>query len=132
MTYRRRPPLSAWLAICAILLQALLPVFHHPAVAISGAPGWLAAGWLADAKNFCFTPGNAPADPSDTDKSPKHRIAPCAICQASHLAASFIPPGSVTLPARTYVAVAAIFGEAVALPHRPQTWAQPRAPPPSA
>ncbi len=73
---------GAWLAIFAILLQALLPVVHHPAdMALAGTLGF------AGAHNLCIAPGGAPVQPAVPDKAPHDHLPACPICQAIHRSA---------------------------------------------
>jgi hypothetical protein len=111
---------ASWLAIFAILLQAILPALHHPA---------MAAPVGADmARSLCLAPGStAPADPT---KAPAHHLPGCAICAAMHAIGGFVPP---TAPA---IAISRDFGVAVpasAVMFLPRQWLrnrqQARAPP---
>jgi hypothetical protein len=111
---------ASWLAIFAIVLQAILPALHHPAMAVpAGFDG---------ARNLCVAPGStAPADPA---KVPGHHIPGCAICATMHAIGGFVPP---TAPA---IAISREFGAAMpasALIFLPRQWLrvrqQPRAPP---
>jgi hypothetical protein len=111
---------ASWLAVFAILLQAILPAIHHPA---------MAAPVGADlARSLCLAPGSTtPADPA---KSPAHHLPGCAICMAAHAIGGFVPP---TAPV---IAIGRDHGFAVpasALIFLPRQWLhirqQPRAPP---
>jgi hypothetical protein len=111
---------ASWLAVFAILLQAILPALHHPA---------MAAPVGADmARSLCLAPGGtAPADPV---KAPGHHVPGCAICAAMHAIGGFVPP---TAPV---IAIGHEYGLAVsasALLFMPREWLrlrhQPRAPP---
>ncbi len=87
MALRRRHKLSrvaVWLALLAVLVQALLPAFHHPA-------GMALAGEVTPtaSHNMCLAPGGAPPEPG---KSPAHHMPPCPICQAVHAIGGFAPP----------------------------------------
>jgi len=82
---------SGWIALLAILLQALLPAWHHPADA---SPSGLGAGLLA--RNLCVAPGSAPSEPA---KQPAHHLPVCPICQTLHmLGGGFVPPDPIQLP----------------------------------
>ena len=118
---------AAWLAVFALLLQTLIPVFHHPAsMAFAGTLG-------ADVvKNLCLAPGSTPVAPGDQDKSPHHQIPACAICQAVHAIGGFAPP---PVPAVALVRAARssrlAFKSVLFAPQRVGEFAQPRGPPAS-
>jgi hypothetical protein len=95
---------SAWLALFALLFQALLPLGHHPAdmasmdMAQMDMPGY-------GAGNLCMAPGTAPADPH---KDPAHKPPPCPICQTLQmLAGGFIPPSPISLEPPKFTRLAA-------------------------
>jgi hypothetical protein len=114
---------AAWLAVFALLLQALLPAVHHPG-------GMALAGTLAlgDA-HLCLAPGSAPVSPGDTDKSPHHAPA-CAICQAVHAIGGFAPPAAPVLAGQTAIATSFAPSRSAAPVSRQIFRAQqPRAPP---
>jgi hypothetical protein len=81
---------AAWLAVFAILLQALLPGIHHPAgMALAGDK---IAG-LDIAQYLCHTPGST--TPDDPGKAPAHHhIPPCALCSSMHAIGGFAPPSA--------------------------------------
>lgn len=79
---------AAWLAVFAILLQALLPGIHHPAgMALAGDK---IAG-LDIAQYLCHTPGST--TPDEPGKAPAHQhIPPCALCSSMHAIGGIAPP----------------------------------------
>ena len=80
----------SWLALVAILLQTLVPIFHEAPRAAAELPFAGLAGSL------CLAPGSMP--PGDSDKIPVHKLPPCAICQTAQLlAAGFVPPNTPAL-----------------------------------
>jgi hypothetical protein len=83
-----------WLALLAVLFQALLPAIHHPAtLALGGSDLFLAS-------NFCHAPTDIPAHPDD--KGPVHRLPPCPLCVSfHHLAGGFTLPSTSLLPLPT-------------------------------
>jgi hypothetical protein len=87
---RRATRPAAWLAVFAILLQALLPGIHHPAgMALAGDK---IAG-LDIAQYLCFAPGGT--TPDDPAKAPAHHhIPPCALCSSLHAIGGFAPPSA--------------------------------------
>ena len=118
----RRP--GSWLAVLAVLIQALMPALHHPAgMAMAGMPGF------ADAVNMCLAPGSTA--PGDHDKAPAHQMPACALCQAVHAMGGFAPPTvSIALAVRSDVKVAFTATETVSVPQPAfRSNAQPRAPP---
>jgi hypothetical protein len=95
---------AAWLALFALLFQALLPLAHHPAgmasmdMAQMDMPGYSAG-------NLCMAPGTAPADPH---KDPAHKPPPCPICQTLQmLAGGFVPPSPIPLDLPPFTRLAA-------------------------
>jgi Protein of unknown function (DUF2946) len=113
--------LSAWIAIWAIWVQALLPIAHHPASLAMGQ-------YLADTgHNLCLSSTGSPANP---DKGPVHKLPACPICQAAHAIGGFVPPDltELDLPLR-YAIVSAVLLD-VPVPRRlARIAAQPRGPP---
>jgi hypothetical protein len=112
---------ASWLALFAILFQALLPLAHHPAA--MAAP----AGFDS-AHNLCLAPGStAPSDPA---KAPAHHMPDCALCAAMHAIGGFVPPMAPAIAvSRDYVIATPVFA-LILLPRqssRPRQ--QPRAPP---
>ncbi len=80
----------SWIALLAILLQTLVPIFHE-------APQAAASPFPALVGSLCLAPGSMPPTPGDSDKIPVHKLPPCAICQTVQLlSAGFAPP---TMPA---------------------------------
>lgn len=85
---------ASWLALFAILLQVVVPIVHQPGGAARAGP-LSAAG-----ANLCSAPGNGPASPVGTDKSPTHKLPPCPICQTFQmLSGGFVPPSPATFAA---------------------------------
>ena len=131
MVFRRRYSASrraAWLAVFALLLQTLVPAFHHPASMALG--GTLALG---EAQHLCLAPGSTPVAPSGEDKVPHHHLPACAICQAVHAIGGFAAPPAPMLAFSGGYTVAALphFDPAQPRP-RLNTHLQPRAPPATA
>jgi hypothetical protein len=117
---------AAWLAAFAILLQAVLPLAHHPAgMALAGAAGF------NEARNLCLAPGSVPAPADAPDKAPAHHLPACALCQAVHAIGGFAPPTATpVLIARRNGAVAyAAAWTAPGAQRRVRASQQPRAPP---
>jgi hypothetical protein len=122
----------SWLAIFAILLQSLLPVFHHPVGMALAAQGGIAGEKIAGfdvTQYLCVAPGStAPGDPT---KVPDHHVQPCAICASIHAIGGFAPPTAPIVAINLhYGTVAPPTTVAVVLPRqRPNPRQQPRAPP---
>jgi hypothetical protein len=118
---------AAWLALFAVLFQALLPAVHHPqGMAMAGGLG------IAGGINICLAPGTPPGNsaPADSGKNPAPHAPACPLCQAIHAIGAFAPPASPSLPARLGDAIA--LGVSVATriePRSHRTHPQPRAPP---
>jgi hypothetical protein len=118
---------TAWLAVFALLLQSLIPAFHHPAsMAFAGT---LAFG---DVKDLCLASGSAPVAPGDHDKAPQHHVPDCPICQAVHAMGGFPPPTApvVALPGEAGTGTPTV-RTALLVRQRAFTLAQPRGPPAS-
>ena len=114
--------MSAWIAIWAIWVQALLPIAHHPASLALGQ-------YLADTENnLCLNSTGSPASPDD--KGPAHKRPTCPICQAAHAIGGFVPPdlAKLDLPLR-YATVSAVLPDAPAPRRLVRMAAQPRGPP---
>src|SRR5262245_2574984 len=85
---------TAWIAIFALLLQALLPAFHHPAGTALAGPLGRGSNVVSglDSGSLCLAPGStAPDDPA---KAPAHHVQPCALCAAMHAIGGFAPPAA--------------------------------------
>ncbi len=122
---------AAWLALFAILLQALLPTAHDPASMAAAGPPAHNAPTLAgfDVSHYlCLAPGNtAPDDPA---KAPAHHILPCALCLVMHSVGGFLPATAAITGAGGGYTLALL---ALALGFTPRQWfyrrQQPRGPP---
>ena|SRR5271168_3180659 len=119
---------AAWLAMFAILLQALLPAVHHPAgMALAGVGNDKIAG-LDIAQYLCVAPSST--TPDKPGKVPAHHIPPCALCSAVHAIGGFAPPvAPVIAVSREFGIVAPTTTALVPLQQRPTPRQQPRAPP---
>ena len=114
--------LSAWIAIWAIWVQALLPIAHHPASMALGQ-------YLADSEqNLCLSGAGSPISPDD--KGPAHKLPTCPICQAAHAIGGFVPPNlaKLALPLR-YAIVSTVLLDIAAPRPLVRAAAQPRGPP---
>ncbi len=114
---------ASWLAVFAIVLQAVLPAIHDAAgMAVAAPPG------LASGQHLCLSPGST--TPDDPGKTPSHHISPCALCSAMHAVGGFVPPTVPVIAVRNdpdVIGPAPVF---VFLPGQwPNTKQQPRAPP---
>jgi hypothetical protein len=79
---------SSWLAVLAILLQALLPSVHDTAMAYAAGQSGGAAVLADLSHHLCLASGNqAP----DAPKAPVHPNQPCTLCVAVHAITSFTP-----------------------------------------
>jgi hypothetical protein len=130
MTNQRRHHVhrrAAWLAVFALWLQTLVPVFHHPAsMAFAGALG------IDFAPNICLAPGSMPVAPSDQDKSPHHQMPACAICQAVHAIGGFAsPPAPAVVLDRVATVSRQAFQSVQLAAQGVGDFAQPRGPPAS-
>lgn len=111
---------ASWLALFAILFQALLPALHHPAMA--------APVGTAIAHNLCLAPGST--GPSEPEKAPGHHVPACAICAALQTIGGFMPPTAPVLAMdRDYGIVVRVPAQAVLSPQQPHSRQQARAPP---
>jgi Protein of unknown function (DUF2946) len=117
---------AVWLAVFAILLQALLPGLHHPAgMALAGDR---IAG-LDIAQYLCVAPGGT--TPDDPGKAPAHHhVPPCALCSSMHAIGGFAPPDALVIAVSRDYGIVVPTAVTLALPRRqvdlPQ---QARAPP---
>ncbi len=127
MTNRRHSAFrrAAWVAIFAMLLQALIPALHHPARMAMADTLSLGGG-----KNLCLAPGGIPANSGAPDKEPHHHLPACAICYALHALGGFAPPQlpavAILRSSTTGFHPAAVTIVSIRLPYASQ---QPRAPP---
>jgi len=126
--YRATRP-AAWLAMLAILLQALLPVTQASA---GFSPARLEGGTIAGldiAQHLCHAPGDSA--PDDRGQTPDDHQQCCAICLAVHVIGGFAPPSApVIAVTRAYGIVVPVDAAFVLPPLRPNLrQQQPRAPP---
>lgn len=78
---------GAWLALLALVLEALVPAVHRPAAAM--------AAQMADTANMCMAPIGPHGAPTDTDKLPARKSPPCPICQTLQmLSGGYLPPSA--------------------------------------
>jgi hypothetical protein len=121
---RRHTGPAGWLALFAILFQALLPVVHHPAgVALAGAIN-------PDSHNFCFAPGTGDHQPADPHKAPANHTPPCPICQAMHAVGGFVPAAAPSPVVTGNFEIADLFPQLESSGRsQPRETAQARAPP---
>jgi hypothetical protein len=120
---------AAWLALFAILLQALLPaVAQQPAdMTPAGLSGDTVAG-LDIAQNLCHSPGDT--TPDDPGKAPLDHQQCCAFCLAVHAIGGFVPPTAPAIAvSRDYGIVVPAATTLVLSQQRPTLRQQPRAPP---
>ena len=122
---------TAWIAIFALLLQALLPAFHHPAgMALAGALGGASDRTVAalESGNLCLAPGSTA--PDDPGKAPAHHMPACALCAAMHVIGGFAPPATPVLALSPRSGTIVPPYSAIVLARRLQhARQQPRAPP---
>jgi hypothetical protein len=117
---------AVWLAMFAILLQALLPGVHHPAgMAFTGDK---IAG-LDIAQYLCVAPGST--TPDDPGKAPAHHhIPPCALCASMHAIGGFAPPNAPVIALSRDYGIVVPAAAALDLPRRQvNSTRQARAPP---
>jgi hypothetical protein len=117
---------AAWLAVFAILLQALLPVVQAPASMVG--PGGDTIAGLDIAAHLCHAPGdNAP---DDQGPAPVDHQQCCDFCLAVHAIGGFAPPSGPILAINRNYGVVVPTATTLILPRRqvasPQ---QARAPP---
>ncbi len=120
---------AAWLAVFAILLQALLPMMHPAgSMARAATSGDTIAGFDI-AQNLCHAPGDT--TPDDRGQTPADHQQCCAICLAVHAVSSFTPPAAPAVAvARDYGIVVPVEAALILPPLRPNLrQQQPRAPP---
>jgi hypothetical protein len=120
---------AAWLAVFAILLQALLPVVQAPAgmAAPAGPDGDIIAG-LDISAHLCHAPGDIA--PDDQGPAPVDHQQCCDFCLAVHAIGGFAPPSGPALAVNRDYGVIVPTATTLILPRRqvasPQ---QARAPP---
>lgn len=93
--------LAAWLGLHALLLQLVLPIFHHPAYLFASR------GALAEALHAFADMGALPVA-HQSDRNGDHKQAPpCPLCLSIQHAQAFLPPTSpaLLLPAERYEAI---------------------------
>jgi hypothetical protein len=120
---------AAWLAMFAVLLQALLlPLGQQPAgMALAGLGGDTIAG-LDIAQNLCHALGDTA--PDDPGKAPLDHQQCCALCLAAHAVGSFTPPSAPVIAVSRDHGIVVPTATALVLPHQRLTLRQqPRAPP---
>ena len=83
--------LAAWLGLHALLLQLLLPVFHHPEH-VFVSPAALASALVAIGDAGTLPAAHHPGG-ADEGKAPPS----CPLCFAVQQAAPFVPPAAPTL-----------------------------------
>jgi hypothetical protein len=129
MFWRRNSKASrraSWLAVLAVLFQALLPAVHDVGMAFAGEPGDVAM--LGDvAHHLCLAPGS---DAPSTPKAPAHLDQSCTLCTAVHAVATFVPPAVPVVTVAANCRPIVLAATAKSLPCRPvYPSQQPRAPP---
>ncbi len=117
---------ASWLAVLAVLFQALLPAVHDVGMAFAGEPGGLAA--LSNvAEHLCLAPGS---DAPSVPKAPGHVNQPCTLCTAVHAVATFVPPVVPVVAEAANCRPIILAATSKTLPCRPvYPSQQPRAPP---
>ncbi|HEX4505093.1 MAG TPA: DUF2946 family protein [Alphaproteobacteria bacterium] len=117
---------AAWLAVLAILLQALLPIAQSPAA--SKVPGGTIAGFDI-AQNLCHAPGET--TPDDQGRVPVDHQQCCDFCLAVHAIGGFAPPSAPAFAvSRKYGIVVPIEAALILPPARPGLRQQQPRPPP--
>jgi hypothetical protein len=129
MFWRRNSKASrraSWLAVLAVLFQALLPAVHDVGMAFAGESDGLAA--LSNvAEHLCLAPGShAPSVPG----TPAHLDQSCTLCTAVHAVATFVPPAAPVVAVSANCRPIILAATSKSLPCRPvYPSQQPRAPP---
>jgi len=123
---------ASWLAVLAILFQALLPTAHDWGMALAAPSDGLAA--FADiAQHLCLAPGSAaPVIPQapGVPKAPAHLGPSCTLCTAAHAVTGFVPPPAPVLADTRNCTPIVLAATGKKLPCRPLSLgAQPRGPP---
>jgi methionine-rich copper-binding protein CopC len=88
---RGRRFLTAWLGLHALLLQLLLPVFHHPDH-VYASPGALAAALAASADAGSLPTAHHPGDSGEHQQAPS-----CPLCLSIQHAQAFLAPTAPAL-----------------------------------
>jgi len=117
---------ASWLAVLAVLFQALLPSVHDAGMAYAAKADGVAA--LADiSHHLCLAPGD---DQPDAPKAPTHLGQLCTLCTAAHAVTHFVaPPAPAVLEARNCAPII-LAATGKHLPCRPLSLGpQPRGPP---
>jgi Protein of unknown function (DUF2946) len=121
---RTRP--AAWLAVFAILLQALLPVVQAP-TGLAGPGGESIAG-LNIAAHLCHAPGDTA--PDDHGPAPVDHQQCCDFCLAVHAVGGFTPPSAPEIAVRREYGIVSPVETSLVLPRRQAgSTQQARAPP---
>ncbi len=114
---------ASWLAVLAVLFQALLPAVHDVGMAFAGGPAML--GDVAH--HLCLAPGN---DAPSTPKAPARVDQLCSLCTAVHAVATFVPPTGPVVVVSGNCRPIILAASGKQLPCRPvYPSQQPRAPP---
>jgi hypothetical protein len=100
----RRAPVFALVAIWALLLQTLIPLFHTPPAraGADGIPAWVLTSLCLGAQGAGQAPIGSAGDPAK--QSPIDTQPACPICLGLHQAGTFTEPLAVSLAAPTAVA----------------------------
>jgi hypothetical protein len=117
---------ASWLAVLAVLFQALLPAVHDVGMAFAGEPRDMAM--LGDvAHHLCLAPGS---DAPSTPKAPGQLSQSCTLCTAVHAVATFVPPAVPVVAVSENCRPIILAASGKQLPCRPvYPSQQPRAPP---
>jgi len=126
--HRRTRP-AAWLAVFAILLQALLPVVQAPAGMAPAGPGGDTIAGLDIAGHLCHAPGDT--TPDDHGPAPVDHQQCCDFCLAVHAIGGFAPPSGPVLAVSRDHGIVVPTETALVLPQQRSILRQqqPRAPP---
>ena len=125
---------AAWLGVVALLVQAWLPLVHHPATLFAPDGEENAAFAALVDEHLALCTAAAQTDereaPSPAKHAPGHRLPVCPICRVLHAAGAVAPP---TVALRTPQAVAfhtcCLFPKTFIPTARLECAALPRAPP---
>jgi hypothetical protein len=119
---------AAWLAVFAILLQALLPVVQAPAGMASAGPGGDTIAGLDIAGHLCHAPGDTA--PDDHGPAPVDHQQCCDFCLAVHAVGGFAPPSAPKIAvSREYGIVLPVETSLVLTRRQANSTQQARAPP---
>jgi hypothetical protein len=125
----RAPRPAAWLAMLAILLQALLPAVLPGGNMAMAASGSDTIARLDIAQNLCRAPGDT--TPIDRGHTPLDHQLCCALCLTVHAVSSFAPPSAPAIAVnRAYGFVVPVEAAFVLPPLRPSLRQQQPRPPP--